>query len=117
MTAISSKSNEFDKLTQKKKCPWNNEILSNAKIFANVPDPYVKFDGKYDGDVVDPVQPTVLELCPYFVQKWGTEHTKMMSPQFGDLKDPHNRYIIKVDWIRKIDLKNWLYYNKGTLEI
>ncbi len=67
MYAVSAKSNYFDKLTRKK-CPYHNkgifEDLEFSNIFPKVQHPYVEFDWKQDGDVSEPVRPTVLELCP-----------------------------------------------------
>ncbi len=58
-----------------------------SKLFAKGRYPRVKFNEKHDGDVAEPVQSTVLELCPNFIQKWGTnlqkcspEPPKVVSP-------------------------------------
>ncbi len=53
-TTLSSNSNEFDKLIQKKLSILPN--LDISKIFARVLYPFIKLDEKYDGDVAEPVR-------------------------------------------------------------
>ncbi len=84
ITEVSCKSNEFDQLDQKTTLLYK-DILANfdvSKIFEIVPDPYVKFDEKHDGDIAEPILLTVLELCLNFVQTWSSEPPKMVPPQF-----------------------------------
>ncbi len=60
------------------------DILYNfhdSKIFAKVSYRYLKFDQKFDRDVSEAVQLTVLELCHSFVQNWGPEPTKKFPLQ------------------------------------
>ncbi len=53
-----------------------------SKVVANLPSPFVKFDEEPDGDSPATVRPTILELCPNFVQKWGPVPAKMGPPKF-----------------------------------
>ncbi len=75
-------------------------IFDHFKIFENVPTSLVKFDEEDDGEVAEPIQPTVLELRPDFVQKWGPEHAKIVVSQFSGRipirrpqKSPSRRYL------------------------
>ncbi len=57
-------------------------IFDNFKISTKTPYPSVKFHEKHDSEVSEPVQPTVFELCPNFVQKLGQVQPKMALAQF-----------------------------------
>ncbi len=64
---------------------YSKNILENLKvfkIFAKVNHPDVKFHGKHDRDIAEPVRPTVLELRPKSVQKWGPDPLKMVPTEF-----------------------------------
>ncbi len=56
--------------------------LDVCKILANVLCPFVKLDGKNDGDIAEPIQPTVLEWCTDFLQKLDPGPPKMVLLQF-----------------------------------
>ncbi len=60
-------------------------ILQNlkvSKLFFKVSISYIKSYEKHDEDVAKPVRPTILELCPNFVQKWDPVLQKIVPPQF-----------------------------------
>ncbi len=66
----------------------------------------VKFDEKYDGNVAEPVRPTILELCPNFRTKMGTRALRKWCYlhfddgfEFGDLENPHNHRFLQIERI------------------
>ncbi len=72
-------------------------IFHHFKILPKVLHPFVKFDGKHDGEVAELVRPTVFESDPDTTQKWVPVHPKMVPPnfddgfEFSDLENNHNR--------------------------
>ncbi len=93
-----------------------------SKIFPQVSYSYLKFSEKHDENVPEPVRPTVLQLCPNYVQKWDPELTKILTLQFWwwirirlDLINTHDCRFLQFQEIWEIDQKKCPYYSKGIL--
>ncbi len=77
-----------------------------SKIFAYVSYLRVKFGEKHDGDVAEPIQPTVLELWQNFMQKWSLQPPKIYDKfNFGDLRNPTTAVSSKSDKFDKLAQK------------
>ncbi len=85
VTGVSGKSIEVDKFTQNYYPYSTKSILPNSefsKIFANVPNIYVKSDDKNGTDVAELIRSTILKLCTNFMQKWCIGAPKMVLPKY-----------------------------------
>ncbi len=58
-------------------------VLDDYKIFAKVLHPLIKFDKKYDSEVNEPIQQTILKISSIFVQKLCLDHPKNDPHQFS----------------------------------